>query len=79
MLNKLVQVEVSPNQKPMAFEHHGRQVVVNQILDHWLETGQRWVNEQEKSFFRVATKDDGLYELCHCHGEACSVLTRVFD
>lgn len=78
MLNKLVQVEVSPHQTPLAFEHQGRQVV-KQILDHWKETGQWWVDEQEKSFFRVATEDAGLYELCHSHGEACWVLTRVFD
>lgn len=77
-INKAVQVDVSPDQVPMAFEYNGRQVVT-QILDHWLETGEWWAEEQEKSFFRVATEKEGLYELCFCCGEDCWVLTRVFD
>lgn len=44
---------------PFRFSIGGRHLQVEQILDHWRETGRWWEGEEEREFFRVEAGEGG--------------------
>jgi len=59
---KSVTVVVLGNQ-PRAFDWQRKRIAVDQITDHWSETGRWWDNETPCEFFQVLT-NAGTYLLC---------------
>lgn len=57
-----VSVEVL-NETPLSFLWHANRVQINQITDHWSETGRWWDGEQTCEFFQVFTAS-GMFLLC---------------
>lgn len=62
----------------VAFTWQGRELTVSAILETWADTGEWWLGEKEKIFYRL-TAAGGLYELYYEPASTTWHLYRIFD
>ncbi|HWI60214.1 MAG TPA: DUF6504 family protein [Symbiobacteriaceae bacterium] len=63
IMNKPIEVTTGPGGRPVAFKWSGGRYRVRDVLDNWLEAGRWWEQESEKSTWRVATFEGGVFEI----------------
>ena len=68
---------VMDRQKPVKFFWERRWVYAEKVTDRWRATGQWWMGEAEKTFFRVQSREGRLYEI-YTDGKGWR-LYRVYD
>lgn len=66
-------------QVPQAFVWRTRYRAVAHVLDCWRDVGEWWKDDPELWFWRVQTRDQGIYELAWDPGSNRWWVYRVYD
>ena len=78
LFNKTIFVELA-HTKPKKIFWQDKIVLVEEILEHWKDTGCWWEQEAEKDFFRVKVTRNGLLEIFYDNQKANWYLYKVYD
>jgi hypothetical protein len=74
-----VTVRLDKRNRPVAFEWRENVYHVKDVQECWRLTGAWWDGEAEKTFFRLRTDKNGIYELRFDHGKENWAITRSED
>lgn len=64
---------------PATFKWLGTTYRVKEVQECWRLMGAWWDGEDEKTYFRVQTDKDGIYELCFDHNRSTWTMAVVQD
>jgi len=58
-----IEVMLDKNGQPIRIWYLGRCSVIAEITEYWHDTGEWWVGEEPKMFYRLLTGDQSLWEI----------------
>jgi hypothetical protein len=74
-----VTVTLDRRNHPAMFEWRGKVYRVKDVQECWRLIGAWWDGEAEKTFFRIRTDKNGIYELGFDHGKEAWQVLRSED
>lgn len=78
-VDKQIEVISSDNGIPRSFCWNGKWNHINRVLELWKDTGIWWEGESEKTFFRIESAGQSLYELYLDSLKQVWFLYRIYD